>query len=61
MHALLRLLPIVQVTVLTAPVLAQGAPKAPSSDGWIAVVIALVLIIAVCVATFMSAKRTHQD
>lgn len=61
MHGLFRLLPIVLLTAVTTPAWAQGAPRAPESDGWIAVVMALVLGVAICVASFMSAKRTHQD
>lgn len=61
MYGSLRLFPIVMLAVWASPAFAQGAPRAPEGSGWIAVVIALVLVIAVCVASFMSAKRTHQD
>jgi hypothetical protein len=40
---------------------AQAIPPAPAGQGWLAVVAAVVLIVAVGVASFMSAKRTHQD
>ena len=52
-------------------VLAQQAPAAAptqtvgplpkDSQGWLAVVMCIVLVIAVCVGSFMSSKRTHQD
>lgn len=45
-----------------SPVLAQGAvPPAPKGDSWITIVISIVLMVAVMVASFMSAKRGHQD
>ena len=62
MQGLLRLVPMVWLALVASPAMAQQqVPRAPESSGWISVVIALVLIVAVCVASFMSAKRTHQD
>jgi hypothetical protein len=57
--------------VLTAAVfwLLAGLPAAASevpklekgNEGWIGVVIAIVLVVAVGVASFINPKRSHQD
>ena len=40
----------------------QTAPKAPKGDeSWIAVLMAIVLLICLGIASFMSSKRGHQD
>jgi flagellar basal body-associated protein FliL len=52
---------LVALLWVASPALAQAPSKAPEGNAWIAVVIAIVLVIAVGVASFMSSKRTHQD
>ena len=61
-----RCLAAILALLLTAwPALAQDAPqigKAPDPDKpWIAFVIAVVLVIGVATASFMTPKRGHQD
>ncbi len=53
----------VVVFTLSAPAWAQAqpVPSLPEGDGWVAMVISIVLLLAVLVASFMSAKRGHQD
>lgn len=59
------LLAFLALSLSTTAALAQAPASAPplgsDSQGWIAVVMAVVLIVAVGVGSFMSAKRTHQD
>jgi len=44
------------------PAVAAEVPKLDKGDeGWIGVVIAIVLVIAVGVASFINPKRGHQD
>ena len=53
---------LLAISVLVAPAAAQTATRAQDSGrGWIAVVFAIVLVIAVGVGSFMGSKRTHQD
>jgi hypothetical protein len=58
---------IATVALLTTagPILAQQAPtevdKAPEKAQWIGMVVAIVLVVAVLVASFISSKRGHQD
>lgn len=52
---------LVAILAIASPALAQAPSKAPEGNAWITVVIAIVLVIAVGVASFMGSKRTHQD
>lgn len=52
---------LVALLALAAPAFAQEIPKAPGDKPWVATVISIVLIMAVCVASFMGSKRGHQD
>jgi len=50
------------VVLLASPAWAiEKAGEPPESGGWIAMIIAIVLMIAVCVGSFMSSRRGHQD
>jgi hypothetical protein len=44
-----------------APVLAQEIARAPEKSGWIADMIAILLLVCVAVVSFMSSKRGHRD
>jgi hypothetical protein len=53
-------LPLGAKTVLAQPAV-DPAPASGDPYGWFAVVVALILVLALCVASFISSKRTHHD
>ena len=61
MPAMRTLIGLLTLFSAATPVLAQDVPKAPETEGWVVVLISMVLIVAVGVASFMSSKRGHQD
>ncbi len=46
---------------LALPAAGQDVAKATDAGGWIAIVIAIVLVVGILVGSFMSSRRTHQD
>lgn len=56
-----RILIAVWLGLLASPLWAQEIGKAPEKSGWIADVIAIVLVVCIAVVSFMSSKRGHQD
>lgn len=53
---------VAAVVLTSAPALAEQVPQLKKgNEGWIGVVIAIVLVVAVGVASFINPKRGHQD
>ena len=61
MPRLLRPLPALLAVMLALPAAGQDVAKATDAGGWIAIVIAIVLVVGILVGSFMSSRRTHQD
>lgn len=43
------------------PAMAQEVAKAPETQRWVTVALAILLVLCVAVGSFMSSKRGHQD
>ena len=57
-----RVLAVVVTASFSLPALAGEVPKLEKgNEGWVGVIIAIVLVVAVGVASFINPKRGHQD
>ena len=63
MNRTMRRTTLSALTLLLAagPAVAQPVEKAPDASPWLAVVAAIFLVLLVCIGSFMSSRRGHQD